>query len=552
VLIVHPAAGLAAAIGGNARARGLVPQVTVDVGTARDALDGPRAPAAAVVHLPDGDAGVGAYDLVRELDRRATAVVGLLPPGASTAMRVAALQAGARLLLDLPPETASGAAQVVDAAASLIAAQGSSMPRVLAVDDDETVLLAVRDLLDESTVAVETLSEPEDFWAVLGRVQPDLVLLDVDMPRVSGLELCRLVRSDPRHSQLPVVFLSGRVDADTIRQVYAAGGDDFVTKPVLGPELRARVANRLERTRLYRLLAETDPLTGLANRRRLERDLDRLQLLADRHGTDLSLAVVDVDHFKRVNDGYGHAVGDEVLRRLATRLREAFRGEDTVARLGGEEFVVAMLGMRREDAVERLGEVLETFGGTPQDVDGALVTVGASAGVAEHKRDGVGFEALYRAADAALRVAKASGRGRVLPAGALPPAVTDAVDIAVVEDDEVLAELLRHTLTMAGYRCVVLPDGLQAIDRLTDPRDPLRPAAVLLDIDLPGRSGFEVLHALQQAGVTSRTAVVVVTARSSESEAMRALRAGATDHISKPFSVPLLVQKLRRLVPGPP
>jgi diguanylate cyclase (GGDEF)-like protein len=495
---------------------------------------------------------VGAYDLVRELDRRATAVVGLLPPGASTAMRVAALQAGARLLLDLPPETASGAAQVVDAAASLIAAQGSSMPRVLAVDDDETVLLAVRNLLDESTVAVETLSEPEDFWAVLGRVQPDLVLLDVDMPRVSGLELCRLVRSDPRHSQLPVVFLSGRVDADTIRQVYAAGGDDFVTKPVLGPELRARVANRLERTRLYRLLAETDPLTGLANRRRLERDLDRLQLLADRHGTDLSLAVVDVDHFKRVNDGYGHAVGDEVLRRLATRLREAFRGEDTVARLGGEEFVVAMLGMRREDAVERLGEVLETFGGTPQDVDGALVTVGASAGVAEHKRDGVGFEALYRAADAALRVAKASGRGRVLPAGALPPAVTDAVDIAVVEDDEVLAELLRHTLTMAGYRCVVLPDGLQAIDRLTDPLDPLRPAAVLLDIDLPGRSGFEVLHALQQAGVTSRTAVVVVTARSSESEAMRALRAGAADHISKPFSVPLLVQKLRRLVPGPP
>jgi diguanylate cyclase (GGDEF)-like protein len=191
-----------------------------------------------------------------------------------------------------------------------------------------------------------------------------------------------------------VVFLSGGHDAEAVRRVYAAGADDFVSKPVAGPELQARIASRLDRARLHRLLAETDPLTGLANRRRLERDLNRLQLLADRYASDLSLAVVDVDHFKRVNDRYGHATGDEVLRRLAAHLRAAFRGEDAVARVGGEEFVVAMLGMRREDAVERLGSVLQSFRTTPQEVGGELLTVAASAGVAEHNRDGVGFEAL--------------------------------------------------------------------------------------------------------------------------------------------------------------
>jgi diguanylate cyclase (GGDEF)-like protein len=550
VLVVHPSPEMAASVADGARGRGLLPRVSTDVRLAGDELEREaNAPAAAVVHLPGGDTGGSAEELVRRLDRHGTAVVGLIPPGAGTSARVAALQAGARLLLDVAPGSPAAAARIADAVASLMADRENVLPRLLAVDDDDAVLVAVQQLL-EGAVQVDTLSEPERFWSELGRVQPDLVLLDVDMPGVSGLELCRLVRADPRWNQLPVVFLSGVINADTAREVYAVGADDFVNKRVLGPELQARVASRLERTRLYRQLADTDPLTGLANRRRLERDLDRLQQLVDRYGSSLSFAVVDVDHFKRVNDQYGHAVGDEVLRRLAGHLRSAFRGEDTVARIGGEEFVVAMLGMRREDAVERLARVLDAFAATPQHVQGESVTVAASAGVAEHKRDGVGFESLYQAADRALRVAKVSGRGRVLPAGVDRSAETNDIDIAIVEDDEILAELLRHTLTVAGFRCTVLRDGPQAVDRLTDPDAPLRASVVLLDVDLPGHNGSDVLHALRAAGVTSRTKVVVMSARSTEAATIRALHAGATDRVAKPFSVPVLVAKLRRLVPG--
>jgi diguanylate cyclase (GGDEF)-like protein len=193
--------------------------------------------------------------------------------------------------------------------------------------------------------------------------------------------------------------------------------------------------NRALRRGLARL-AETDPLTGLANRRRLERDLDRLLMLAVRYRTTLSLSVVDLDHFKGINDRHGHVVGDETLRRVAAHLQESFRGEDAIARIGGEEFVVAMLGMGREDAVARLAGVLQALADTTQEVDGARVSVGASAGVAEQGRDGTGFEELYRAADDALRVAKVSGRGRVLPAGAAPPVAPgpDLAQDAVVED----------------------------------------------------------------------------------------------------------------------
>jgi diguanylate cyclase (GGDEF)-like protein len=503
-----------------------------------------------VVHIGDADEDHGdSLELLGDLERAGVVLVAMTGTATTaTAQRIRAVRAGARIVLD----STAGGAEVADAVATLLNTAPSRTQRVLAVDDDEVILAAVRQVLDPAMVAVETLSDPERFWEVLSQVQPDLVLLDIDMPRVNGLELCRLVRSDPRWREVPVMFLSGSLDGAAVRGVYAAGADDFVAKPVVGPELEARIANRLERSRLHRMLAETDPLTGLANRRRLERDLGRLELLAERYNSALSVALIDVDRFKQVNDRHGHAAGDEVLRRLADHLREAFRGEDVVARLGGDEFFVAMFGMRRSEGVDRVAEVLAGFRDAGVDIGGGVrLDVDASAGVAGHRHDGIGFPELYRAADAALLIAKASGRGRVLAAGDASPEHVQHVDVVIVEDDEVLAELLRHTLEVVGYRCVVLADGAEAVSRLSGTGRRLAASAILLDIDLPGRSGFEVLYALREAGVTATTAVLVVTARSSEAEAIRAVAEGAADHVAKPFSVPLLVEKLRRIVGKP-
>ncbi|HEV3049066.1 MAG TPA: response regulator, partial [Longimicrobium sp.] len=419
----------------------------------------------------------------------------------------------------------------------------------LAVDDDPAVLEAVRFVLEPHGIRVDTLDAPERFWEALEASAPDVVLLDVDMPRVNGLELCRVLRNDPRWKSVPVVFLTSRTDPATVQAVFAAGADDFVGKPFVGPELGARIQNRMERVRLQRSLAETDALTGVPNRRGSEEVLERFLRLAAGQGEPLAFGVVDLDCFKAVNDRCGHAVGDEVLARVARVLQKRFRAEDVVARWGGEEFVVGMYGMDKADGVQRLAEALEvlreeTF--TPPRGEPFHVTF--SAGVAEYATDGHDLQSLYRAADAAMYVAKEAGRDRVLPAGWSPEHGEGprTVDVLVVEDDPAIARLLQHALETRGLRHEWIANGQKAAALLTGPAPELRARVVLLDVDLPGLDGLGVLRLLAAERMLERTRVIVLTVRSHEAEVVRALELGAFDHVAKPFSVPVLLQRIRR------
>jgi diguanylate cyclase (GGDEF)-like protein len=306
----------------------------------------------------------------------------------------------------------------------------------------------------------------------------------------------------------------------------------------------------VERVQLHRRLAETDALTQVANRRKSEESMGRFLALAARQGAPLSLAVLDLDHFKTVNDRAGHAAGDEVLRRVGKLLTRAFRAEDVVARWGGEEFVVAMFGSEKEDGVRRIEAVLdalreEEFAGA----DGEPFGVTFSAGVAQYPGDGGDVPALYRAADRALYLAKENGRARVLPVGWQPGAEhagPEHVDVLVVEDDEALARLLLQSLQTRGYRTRWIADGRAAADALLGPRPAVRARLVLLDVDLPGLDGLGLLRALGAARVLDRTRVVMLTVRAVEAEVVQALELGAVDHVAKPFSVPVLLQRVRR------
>jgi diguanylate cyclase (GGDEF)-like protein len=267
-------------------------------------------------------------------------------------------------------------------------------------------------------VRVHPVDDPRRFWDELDAARPDVVILDVDMPGVNGLELCQVMRNDARWRSVPVLFLTASTDQDTVSRVFASGADDYVAKPIVGPELVNRIANRLERVHLLRHLAETDPLTGVANRRRSIEQMEQLIRLASRQARPFSLAILDLDHFKRVNDRWGHAMGDEVIKRVARLLARHFRGEDVVARWGGEEFVVGLFGMSRQDAVQRLCELQDLLAAEHFGPPGGGFTVTLSGGVAEHPLDGGSIDALYQAADGALYQAKQAGRDRVLPAGA--------------------------------------------------------------------------------------------------------------------------------------
>lgn len=512
----------------------------VTVNDPRQVPTGTDAPVAALVDL--SLAGQTGVRLISHLSAsQPSALVLALTPTDAFCDRVEAARAGACSFLGL----AAPADETLNAVEELLTRTRTADTTVLVVDDDPIVLEAVEGVLSTAGLGVVSLEDPAEFWTTLERERPDLVILDLDMPQVSGDELCRVVRSDPNWAGLPVLFLTAHSDPDTVGVVFAAGADDFVAKPFAGPELLARVKNRLERTRMLQALADTDPLTGLANRRHSELDLQRLLGLAERHSQPFSIAMIDLDCFKRVNDTHGHAVGDTVLRRLGSLLRGSFRGEDVVARWGGEEFLLGMYGMARDDGVQHIASVLERLREerfvTPS---GHALSVTFSAGVASYPDDATTVHTLCDDADQALYRAKRYGGDRVLPAAPADP--ENNVDVVVVEDDPALAELLGHALTTRGYRFQHLADGRVAAEQLAGNPPTLSARVVLLDIDLPVLNGFGVLREMAAAGSLAHTRVIMLTARSSEPEVVESLELGAFDHVAKPFSVPILLQRIRR------
>ncbi len=287
--------------------------------------------------------------------------------------------------------------------------------KILIVDDDEQMLVALANLLEPWGFQIRTLADPQQFWQILEAIAPDLLILDIEMPNFSGIELCQVVRSDRCWSDLPILFLSAHNDSQTIHQVFTVGGDDYVQKPIVGPELIARILNRLERTRILHRFAEIDELTGIATRRKFLQDLERLIRLADRQDQPFCFMILDLDHFKRVNDQYGHAAGDRVLYLLGKNLKQFFRSEDLLGRWGGEEFVLGLYGITREEGAKRLTDFLKIWSGQDfTDANREKFQITFSAGVVEYPLDGISWQELYRVADTLLYEAKTMGRNRIL------------------------------------------------------------------------------------------------------------------------------------------
>jgi diguanylate cyclase (GGDEF)-like protein len=287
---------------------------------------------------------------------------------------------------------------------------------VVAVDDDQMILDTLRVLLSGDDIHLVAVDDQEQFWRALHEHHPDVVVLDVDMPDISGIELCRVLRTDDQWLQTGVIFLTAHRDAATWHAVFEAGADDLVVKPIIGPELRARIASRIERPELHRRLAEADGLTGLTNRAATQRITERMIDAARAAGRPLSVALVDLDHFKQVNDVHGHHTGDEVLRRFASLAQDA--RPSLAGRWGGEEFLLVYDDVPAAAASREVEALLaalrvEEFAAA----DGGTFRCSFSAGVAEWT-GGTGLAGVVQRADDALYRAKDAGRSRVVVADA--------------------------------------------------------------------------------------------------------------------------------------
>jgi diguanylate cyclase (GGDEF)-like protein len=283
--------------------------------------------------------------------------------------------------------------------------------KLVIVDDDLQLLMGLQRLLSPWGFQVTTLSDPQHVLSRLAENPPDLLILDVELPRISGIDLCQEIRSDPRWGTLPILFLTAHADAETMHRVFIAGADDFVSKPIVGPELVTRILNRLERSRLLQTRSDSDPLTGIANRRKSSQELKQLLQWSEHRQQPLCFAIVDLDHLKRINHQYGHAVGDQVLSRFGELLRQTFDHEAAIGRWGGTEFVVGLLGMTQEQGVQRLSQLLKQLQQIEfKSPERPSLHVTFSAAVVEFPQAGTDLETLYWAADTLLNRAQAPGQ----------------------------------------------------------------------------------------------------------------------------------------------
>jgi diguanylate cyclase (GGDEF)-like protein len=373
---------------------------------------------ATLIDVMVGGAPEAAFELaraLRSLEGNARLPIAFLSYGGTMAHRVEAVHAGGLLFLAKPIDSYTFGA----AMEKLVSATLSERPRVLIVDDDDDFGSCVAAILEGEGMRVTTLTDPSRVLELADVESPDLVLLDVTLPGVSGFDVARMLRTMPRWQDVPILFLTGRTDLETRVAAFESGGDDYLSKPIVEEELLARVRMRLERRKLLRDLTEKDSLTKLLSRRALlERLASRLSE-ARRHARKLSIALLDVDEFKRVNDTHGHAMGDHVLAALGQLLAERFRFEDLRGRWGGEEFVIVFPGESARTAAAVLRRVLAEFRAKVfRGTDSAAFHVTFSAGIASFPADGASVEALMKAADLRMYQAKESGRNTVV----VPPA----------------------------------------------------------------------------------------------------------------------------------
>lgn len=305
--------------------------------------------------------------------------------------------------------------------------------RILVVDDHPDNIMVLRARLEARGYAVESAEDGQEALDKIHSSPPDLVLLDVMMPKVDGMEVARRVKSDRSLPFIPVIMQTALDSTESMVQGLDAGADDYISKPINFKELEARVKSLLRIQALQQELEErerqlseanekllsmsrTDALTGLDNRRYFSERLHEMWEHGQRLHEPMALVMCDIDHFKRVNDEHGHQAGDAVLQQFAAVLRAEAREIDRVGRYGGEEFVLILPGTVLDAAVtfaERLRAAVEahifTYG------EGNTLRRTMSCGVAAWPHPLIGDEeALIRAADEALYVAKETGRNRVI------------------------------------------------------------------------------------------------------------------------------------------
>ncbi len=297
----------------------------------------------------------------------------------------------------------------------IFAKRTAPVPRVLIVDDDSNLANHYKLVLLSAGMEAEVLENPKDILQVVMSFNPELVLMDVYMPDFTGPELAGVLRQHENWDSLPIVFLSSETDLDKQISAMEYGADDFLTKPISDSQLISAVTVRILRSRQLSALISRDSLTGLLKHSAIKDALSVEVNRSERSNTKVVVAMLDIDHFKEVNDTYGHAVGDVVISSVAAILRQRLRQYDIVGRYGGEEFVVVLPDCEIDSAYTIIEELRVHFSQVKFRHNDFFFNCTISAGLASTSTfEGSNGADLLIEADKAMYKAKQLGRNRVV------------------------------------------------------------------------------------------------------------------------------------------
>lgn len=367
-------------------------------------------PAALVLDIDFPEDYLGGFNLLEQINRE----IGYPLPAIFHSVhgeleyRLKAVRAGGCAYFTKPLD----AANLIDKLEEVTLRKREEPYRILIVDDSHAMADYYATTLKDAGMETQLVTEPLAVMEPLLEFMPDLILMDVYMPECSGLELAKVLRQQECFVSIPIVFLSAETDMEKQLDAMSLGGDDFLTKPIQPGHLVSSVTTRVRRSRVLRSFMVRDSLTGLLNHTTIKAQLDIHLARVKRVGGKLAFAMLDIDHFKSVNDTYGHPTGDRVIRSLSRLLQQRLRTSDVVGRYGGEEFAVIFNDTNETTAVRVLDEIRHDFGLIRHRHEKGEFCVTISAGVS-------GFPAIdtaaaiNEAADKALYQAKHGGRNRV-------------------------------------------------------------------------------------------------------------------------------------------
>jgi len=285
---------------------------------------------------------------------------------------------------------------------------------ILIVDDTETNIDILLELLGEQYDILVSL-DGESALEILQEEKVDLILLDIMMPEMDGFEVCKILKSQPKTKNIPVVFITAKTDEDSIEKAYEVGGLDYISKPFKPRELLARVKTQITIHSLLEhleFIASHDAMTQVYNRRKFfELALQKFQETQK----DLFAVMIDIDKFKNVNDLYGHAVGDEVIILVAKTISEHISDDTVFGRIGGEEFALLLHSSSQEKVFQEIETIRELIANLQVITeDKAVVKFTISEGISKKHADTPSLDSLLKNADKALYEAKGTGRNKVI------------------------------------------------------------------------------------------------------------------------------------------